>query len=188
MITLHKPSTCNCGCGGFREHGDRWVVIERRPKPKSSRLKCLECGWRWWSVRNYVSELPDHVEASRKGMTDEHILERIEDGTLVVLMKSLDVFSFYRGRWVRIRVRKRESNGSEYKFVEICHQSKKKSIALHRLVWMFSKRSLVPDGFDVDHIDGKAFGDSIDNLQILSASENRRKGNRFACEMNEVEF
>ncbi len=120
-------------------------------------------------------------------MTDEHILERIEAGTLVVNMGSLEVFSYFRGEWSRLRVKSHKSNGSEYKFVEVCHQGMKKKIALHRLVWMFSMRSLVPDGCDVDHIEGKTLGDSIDNLQILSASENRSKGNR-PSQVIEFEF
>jgi len=107
-------------------------------------------------------------------MNDDDILTRILEGTLTVLINEARVFSFNR-EWKELRVIDRESNGSSYKFVEICHSGKKKKIALHRLVWMFAHRCLVPEGYDVDHIEGKT-SDSIDNLQLLESSSNRSKG------------
>lgn len=186
MNQFRKPSTCNCGDGGFRVHGSRWVCIQRREPPKSSRLKCLECGWRWWSTCNYVAELPDHVEKCFSGMTDDDILTRILEGTLTVLINEARVFSFNR-EWKELRVIDRESNGSSYKFVEICHSGKKKKIALHRLVWMFAHRCLVPEGYDVDHIEGKT-SDSIDNLQLLESSSNRSKGKPRVSHTQELPF
>lgn len=190
MNLFRKPTNCNCGPGGFQVHGSRWVVIERRKPPKSSRLKCLECGWRWWSTCRYVRELPDHEEASRSGMTDEDVLDRIASGTLTVLVDQARVFSFSRGKWHELRTVSRHSNGSEYSFVEICHQGKKKKVALHRLVWMFANRQIVPDGYDVDHIEGKLIDqpNAIDNLQLLESGRNRSRGKPFISQTEEIPF
>ena len=168
-----KPSNCKCD-GGFRQIGHRWVVIERREAPRSSQLKCLECGWKWWSTCRYVAKLADHVERSRSGMTDQDILYAIKEGAYGVNVKTACVVSWRTGK--RVRVIERESNGSTYRFVEICRSGLRKKVALHRLVWMVANGRVVPDGFDVDHIGGKAFGDGIDNLRLLESSVNRSRG------------
>lgn len=190
MLQFRKPSTCNCGPGGYREYGHRWVVIQRRARPQSSQLKCLECGWKWWSTRNYIEKLTDHVEQSRSGMTDEDILARILDGTLTVLVNEARVFSFSRDTWNELRQAVRTSNGSTYRFVDICSNGKKKRVAVHRLVWMFAHRSIVPEGHDVDHIEGKLRDncDAIDNLQLLPSSLNRSKGKPLVCQTPELPF
>lgn len=181
---LRKPSNCSCD-GNFRENGHRWVVLKRREK--SSHLKCLDCGWKWWSGCKYVADLPDHVEQSRSGMTDQDILDKINDGRLAVLPDEARVFSFGRNQWAELKVRHRESNGSTYSFVEVCANGKKKKVALHRLVWMFANRRLVPDGFDVDHIEGKV-SDSIDNLRLLESSKNRSIGKPEVSETRPLPF
>lgn len=183
---FRKPSTCKCG-GGYRYAGHRWVVIERRKLPQSSHLKCLQCSWKWWSQCKYVAKLIDHVEVSRSGMTDADILERIETGSLRVCPSACSVASKSVQGWTELKIIERESNGSTYQFVTVCSGGKKKKIALHRLVWMASHRSLVPDGFDVDHKHGKDAGNGIENLQILRASVNRSKG-QPACIQDEVLF
>lgn len=114
------------------------------------------------------------MEKSRNGLTDQDILDRINDGTLSVLVNEARVFSFSRFGWAELTPIERESNGSTYHFVEIAKQGKKKKIALHRLVWMFHHRCLVPDGFDVDHIADKSH--TIDNLRLLESSKNRSRG------------
>lgn len=170
-----KPSTCKCGYGGFASNGHRWVVIERRPLPKTSKVKCLKCGWKWYSKCRYVSKLVDHVEDSRTGMTDLDILAKICNGKLAVMIKEARVFSFSHVGWAELKVITRESNGSVYQFVEVSRAGKKKKIALHRLVWMYANRSLVPAGYDVDHIEGKLVDNynGISNLRLSPAKQNR---------------
>ena len=48
------------------------------------------------------------------------------------------------------------------------------SFPLHRLVWAWHNGE-VPDGYEVDHIDNNPFNNSLDNLQLLTTLENRRK-------------
>lgn len=189
MNRMRKPT--NCKCGNYHEVGHRWVVIERRKSPQSSRLKCLECGWKWFSTCQYVAKLKDHVEKSRRGMTDQDILDRIVEGSLVVFPNQALVWSFNEKQgWVKIRIIERESSGSTYRFVEICYRGKKKKIALHRLVWISFYRQIVPEGYDVDHIEGKnrEFPDSIDNLQLLESRFNRSRGKPFVSQTEELEF
>ncbi len=173
--SLRKPT--NCKCGNFRDAGHHWVVIQRRDNPASSHLKCLDCGWKWWKSARFVSKLPDHVERSRSGLSDQDILARINSGSLFVHVERAEVFGFSRG-WKQLRAISRTSNGSTYRFVEVSYQGKKKKIALHRLVWMFAHMQVVPDGFDVDHVNGKRgdFPDRIGNLQLLESRVNRSQG------------
>lgn len=173
MGNFRKPSNCSCGPGGYRSWGNRWVVIERRKRPKTSRLKCLDCGWKWWSGCQYVDKLRDHKERNRTGMTDQDVIDMICEGRLVVLVDEPRVFTFY-SRWRENGVILHESNGSTYRFVTICHRNKKKRVALHRLVWMFANRSVVPEGFDIDHVSGNS--DAIHNLRLLERSNNRKRG------------
>ena len=187
MNLFKKPSNCKCE-GGYKANAETWVVLQRRPSPKSSQLKCLACGWKWWSTRNYVLNLPDHVERSRSGLTDEDILGRILDGTLTILVNEPRVFSFTaRYGWNELRQIERTSNGSTYRFVEIYHKGKRKKVALHRLVWMFAHRELVPEGYDVDHIEGK-YSDAIDNLRLLESGVNRSRGRPVKPQEEELPF
>jgi hypothetical protein len=187
---MRKPT--NCKCGNYHEAGHRWVVIDRRPSPRSSQLKCLACGWKWFSTCNYVAKLDDHVEVSFKGMTDQDILDRIVDGSLTVFPTTAEVWSYssVTKAWTKLRIIERESSGSTYRFVEICKGMKKKKIALHRLVWISYHRQIVPEGYDVDHIEGKSreFPDSIDNLQLLESRFNRSRGKPFVSQSAELPF
>ncbi|MEM6692777.1 MAG: hypothetical protein AAF664_25340, partial [Planctomycetota bacterium] len=139
MSLLRKPSTCKC-IGGYRCNGDSWRVIDRRDPPATSQLKCLTCGWKWWSDRKYVAKLPDHVEDCRSGMTDLDVVALVRSGQLSILANNERAVRVFRkqpsGTWKDLQVINRESNGSSYKFVTICGGGKKKKVALHRLVWM----------------------------------------------------
>lgn len=135
--------------------------------------KCLKCGHKWNSRRKYVARLADHTEYSRKGMTDQDILDRILSGTLEVDMKGRFVTS-HRRETKQLTVWEHTRNGSTYRFVSICLGHKKK-ISIHRLVWMAFWKQLVPEGQDVDHIKGREIEnpDGIENLRLLPVSVNR---------------
>lgn len=173
QMMLKKPTTCKCG-GGFRANGKRWVKLDC--KGNSAQLKCLECGWKWWSHRKYALGLRQHKESSRSGMTDEHILKRLQDGSLRVCTQNAIVESLVHGCFKRVRIIERESNGSTYSFVEVGYKKLKKKIALHRLVWMSHHMQVVPAGVDVDHIHGKQAGNGIENLRLLDSHTNRSRG------------
>lgn len=115
---------------------------------------------------------------SRQGMTDSCVLERIKAGTLRICPRGRFVESRTNRGKKRLQIIRRKRNGSEYRFVSICANGKKKKVSVHRLVWMSQHMQLVPDGFDVDHENGKRirFADSIENLRLLPSSVNRSLG------------
>lgn len=159
-----------CLCGTFRQAGDKWVCLNRA----KGLLKCLRCGWKWTSRQKYVDCLPMHKEKSFTGLTDEHILGRLMDGTLMVLPEEARVFSFTRLGWVESRIREHTApSGGTYRFVTVVKDGKKKDIALHRLVWMAANKRLVPEGCDIDH---RFPGDDrIQNLRLLPSLVNQSR-------------
>jgi hypothetical protein len=44
---------------------------------------------------------------------------------------------------------------------------------LHRLVWMLA-HGPIPDGYQVHHIDGQRWNNSLDNLELMTISEHTR--------------
>jgi hypothetical protein len=118
-------------------------------------------------------------------MTDQDILEAFSEGAYSVNVNTATVVSWTTGK--KLKVIERESNGSTYRFVEIARKGRKKKIALHRLVWVVANGSVVPQGFDVDHVKGKDLGDGIDNLRLLDSSLNRSIG-KPRSEQSEVLF
>ena len=171
-----------CKCGNYRSCKASWRVIERRERPLTSQLKCLVCGWKWWSKCKYVARLQDHKERSRSGMTDDDILYRLLDGTLQVCEKGTYVRSFSTNNGWRnlkfIEHRGDNGTGSTYRFVKVTFQSKMKKIAVHRLVWMDAHKRTVPTGFDIDHVKGKSveYPDGIHNLRLLESLANQTRG------------
>ena len=61
-----------------------------------------------------------------------------------------------------------------YPFVSI----KGKLIGLGKLIYVWFKRD-VPEGYEIDHVDGNPFNNNINNLEIVTRRENllRRKHN-----------
>lgn len=165
---------CRCGC--FKYSGHRWRVLKRSEPGDKSLLKCLACNHKWQSRMKYVSKLQDHQEKSRTGMTDSDILKRLKDKSLIADSLGRFVISFTRGS-KHLDIWERSQKGSSYRFVTICHDGKKKKIAIHRLVWMAHHLQTVPDGFDVDHVRGRGIEhpDGIDNLRLLPMSLNRSR-------------
>lgn len=165
-----------CRCGVYGTAGDRWRVLRREEIGEKSLLKCLQCGHKWHSRRKYVARLADHTEYSRTGMTDQEILDRLLSGTLAVDRNGECVMSSIR-KLTALAIVERERKGTVYRFVSVCHGNKKKKIAIHRLVWMSMHKRLIPDGMDVDHVNGRnvPHPDGIDNLRLLPSGVNRSR-------------
>lgn len=168
-----------CQCPGT-SHYDKWRnwrIIDRTASGKMRRVYCLKCRRTWLSSARYTEIMRTHKPDSRKGMTDQDVLDAIMDGSLIVLWDASKVESRTRNKGItELRIIERESNGSTYRFVEVSRGGKKKKIALHRLVWMARNKRLVPEGMDVDHIDGPS--DAIGNLRLLPKSINRAATSR----------
>lgn len=169
---------CNCA-GNKWDVWTNWRVVKRAGK--MFRLYCLQCRHAWLTSARYAAIMRDHKPERRSGMTDQDILQRIEDGSLIVDVEQAVVESISMYGRKQLRVIERESNGSAYRFVEITSNGKKKKIALHRLVWIAANRQITPEGFDVDHRDGPF--DGISNLRLRPSAENRADTSRTAtCE------
>ncbi len=68
-------------------------------------------------------------------------------------------------------------NKSGYKYANLyCGSGKenRKSIRIHRLVYQEFK-GCIPAGFHIDHIDNNKGNNHMDNLQLLTPSENNKK-------------
>lgn len=163
-----------CRCGIYKTAGHRWRVLQRAEIGQKSLLKCLQCGHKWNSRMKYVANISDHIEQNRTGMTDSDILERLKAKTLIVDPLGEFIISRVKGE-TKLTIWDRPRHGSCYRFVSICHNGKKKKIAVHRLVWMAHFEQLVPEGSDIDHIHGRniPYPDRIENLRCLDVSLNR---------------
>lgn len=165
----------NCPCPGRWKHKlTRWVCLKRMGE--CGFLKCLECGWKWKSKRKYVAQLPDHVERSRSGLTDSDILKRLRDGNLRIDPVTCVVESNLTGVW-RELTPVIVDNGSGYQMVSVCYQGRKKKIGIHRLQWMQHTLELIPEGYDVDHIESpprpKLKPNHLSNLRLRDSYENQ---------------
>jgi hypothetical protein len=168
-----KPSTCLCK-GRFKTHSELWVVIHRRKEPNTSQLKCLKCKWKWWSKRNYIKSLKDHKERTRRGCTNEMVLERILNKTLSVDPHTSEVTSYLRTKKLK-QIPDRQNGG--YLFVEVCVQGRKKKIAVHVLQWIQANKRLPPPGYDVHHKVSPPRplpkDNALSNLELKESSKNR---------------
>lgn len=162
------PIKCTCP-GHYTDRWTRWRVLNRDTR---SRLYCLDCRKEWRSDAKYVPLLPDHSKRQRGGLTDEEVIERIRDGSLVVDTAAAIVSSHGKPLAVIERTHRDGENRGTYRFVAVNHDGRQKKVALHRLVWMAANGRTVPAGYDVDHVNNQG-DDSIGNLRLLPSAVNR---------------
>lgn len=83
-----------------------------------------------------------------------------EDGKILNLEKKIELNPSRTGKYYRINA----AYGLNKKFL------------VHRMVWE-AFNGPIPENVDIDHIDGDQSNNSLNNLQILSRSENLKKRN-----------
>lgn len=82
-----------------------------------------------------------------------------------------DVFSFKSNK----RLKPRISGNTKYQKVDLYKNGERKTVAIHQLVWESFHHQHVPDGYQVDHIDGHRENNQVWNLQLLSIIDHKLK-------------
>lgn len=107
-------------------------------------------------------------------ISDEEILRLIRLGLIV--LRSGDLYKFHnkRRRFYKIKGRTHGSNGSSRIICKINLKHKQRGISRGKLVWMVANKSLVPEGYDIDHRDQNNTNDDPSNLRLRESADNRR--------------
>lgn len=61
-----------------------------------------------------------------------------------------------------------------YRYCSYYKDGKQKFIAVHRLMWLYFKGN-IPKGYVIDHINNNSLDNRLENLQLLTRSENTQK-------------
>ena len=68
-------------------------------------------------------------------------------------------------------------NSDGYREIHIAMKNQKEYVVVyfHNLVWMSVMKRTIPIGYEIDHIDNNRSNNHIDNLQLLTKSDNQTK-------------
>lgn len=115
------------------------------------------------------------IKRNRKfGTTDDGLfLERIKSGTLRV--EDGKVWTCFSGgkvtnKWKEMVI---EESDDGYYLIRCYLNGKRRRTRLHRLVWIAEKMELIPEGFDIHHIDHDRKNNMIDNLEMVESYGHR---------------
>jgi hypothetical protein len=100
----------------------------------------------------------------------------IEDCGKIAQFRNSPYYATEDGRIINVSKKtevKLEESGKYLRFTGN-YNLNRKHFLVHRVVWEAFKGS-IPEGYDVDHIDGNPKNNSIDNLQAISHLENIKK-------------
>ena len=91
-----------------------------------------------------------------------------------------------RGQWYD-KVPNQHPESGRYRF-SFNSPTGNSTVYRNRLIWMITHRRAVPDGFDIDHVNGNRLDDHPDNLQLMTQLESRQQGQQFSVDktLNEV--
>ena len=125
--------------------------------------------------------MADHTNYNKPG-DDTLFLERLREGSLMVDLGTGDVFTKKShapgafGHWHQMQP---AADKAGYLFIRCRHKGTRKAIAVNRLVYMAACGGLIPEGFDIDHIDHNKTRNAFVNLRLRGASENRADNNGY---------
>lgn len=74
----------------------------------------------------------------------------------------------------QLRVRYNTGRQGSRAAVEICHDTGKRTIHLHRLVYLAGTQALIPDGFEVHHVDEDHLNNAFSNLVAVSEDDHKK--------------
>lgn len=117
-------------------------------------------------------------------LTQAMILQRLTEGTLLVCFKRLTLFTTLTGAKSRKRLKEithwrkyRAGRRKEYPCVKLRWKNCQCTISLHCLAWLAYSLEEIPEGYEVDHVNGDKEDWHYDNLQLLSRKDHRSKHN-----------
>ena len=183
---FHKMCVCS---GHWRARRSRWVAIQRAEQ--RTLVKCLACGFKWWSRAKHAMDLKDHVERSYGKLSDEEVLSLVREGRIYVDFDRAAVwkqefkgvgsgrgkFDFsWQPYFTRLATVADQHRG--YLFVHIYHDRRRRKIAVHRLVMMAHLGRPIREDCDVDHRDRVVTHNWLSNLRERLKSENRATSKR----------
>lgn len=74
-----------------------------------------------------------------------------------------------------------------YQSIELSWYGKRTNLQAHRIIYAFLKGD-IPEGYDVDHIDGNTLNNRRENLQLLTRKENLLKRSMTQAEIAKAYF
>ena len=105
-------------------------------------------------------------------ITDEEILDMIKKGIIVLYPTGIYKFHTKKNHFYKILEQEHKVSGRIRLNIGI--KSRRRTIYRNKLIWMITHKKLVPDGYDVDHIDKVNTNDSPDNLRLRPSLENQK--------------
>lgn len=103
-------------------------------------------------------------------MIDQGVIEVRQDGS-VWKLKNLNHIPFTGPRRTECRAK------AGYLIVKVCFDGLQYVVLAHRLVWTVL-RDEVPEGMDLNHIDGNKTNNAPENLEVVSRGDNHRHAYR----------
>lgn len=91
----------------------------------------------------------------------------------------IDVIDIYKAEYKSAYLVSHEKGDKRKRVYLIGFDGSRKGMLYARYVWEKHNNRMLPDGFTIDHIDEDKTNDSIENLQILSLSDNMMKNIDF---------
>jgi len=113
-------------------------------------------------------------------LTQQMILQRIREGTLLVCFDTLRVLSTLDGHKVLtiprpLSTKHRGGRNKEYPCTKIAYKGYLLQIALHRLAWISYNLREIPDGCEIDHLDKNPENWHYSNLQLRTREEHQQR-------------
>ncbi len=107
-----------------------------------------------------------------RGISDELILKWIQNKVLF-LSESNEVYKFNNAylRYVKLKPVFHWKSGRKQYALRTTTAYRK--IGANKLLWMLVRNQVVPEGFDVDHIDKNRFNDDPENLRLRDSMDNQ---------------
>lgn len=149
----------------FRENSETYPVQRNIVR----RLTPLECE----RLQGFPSSKMVDVSKMTK---DEYIAWNLAEGNIIADSKSGKVYGT-RGPGGCPYNEPKELQGTDvngYKVVSIRNGATKLQCRVHRIIWI-SVHGVIPDGYVIDHINNVKSDNRIDNLQLLTPSQNSNK-------------